>query len=138
MIRVLVANDNFLVRRTFVAVLKSKDIVVVGEAGNGEQAIEKAGQLHPDVIVMDVAMPGLDGMRAAERLTGMGHPARILMVSTQSQAGNARAAARIGAAGYFVLGGSREELIEAVHTVSEGKKYASPQVASLFYDHDPH
>ncbi len=135
MIRVLVADDHKLARQGFATLLmRAKDIEIVAEATDGQQAIEQAQKLEPDVILMDVQMPRLDGFCATQQLRAMGHPARVLMVSLMDAPETTREAARSGARGFFLKGGSREELIEAIHAIYGGKRYASPTAASSFLE----
>ncbi len=134
MIRVLIADDHQLVRQGLVTWLEeTDDIQVVGEARDGQEAIELAQELHPDVILLDILMPRLDGIRTTRKLKSMGSPASILMISLLGDTQSVRESARSGACGYFLKGGKQEELIEAIHLVSQGTGYASPRVAPLFF-----
>ncbi len=137
MIRVLIADDHQVVRQGFIALLApAGDIQVVGEAGDGQEAIERARELHPDVILMDFIMPHMDGLRATRQLRASGETARVLMLSMLDNVESVRESARSGAWGYFLKDGSQDELIKAIRTVYEGKKYASHKVAALFLRED--
>ncbi len=130
MIRVLIADDHDQVRKRMIAFLQdAPDISVVGEARDGQAAVDFAQQLQPDVILMDIHMPHLDGLRATEQLRAMGHHAHVLLVSITDGPTNGRAAARCGASGFFLKGSSREELIAAIRWVY-GRElcYYSPAV----------
>ncbi len=135
MIRVLVADDHELVRQGFVALLaKASDIEVVGEAGDGQQAIDQALKLEPDIILMDVAMPHVDGLGATQHLKGMRHPSRVILLSMLDEPDTVRAAARAGARGYFIKSGNRDELVKAIYLVYDSQTYASPSVAQFFFE----
>ncbi len=134
MIRVLVADDHELVRQGLVALLaQAQDIEVVGEAGDGQQAIAQALKLEPDVILMDVSMPGLDGLRATEQLCAMGHRSRVILLSMLDDSDTIAAAAHAGARGYFIKNSNRDELLKAIYLVYDSQMYASPAIAPFFF-----
>ncbi len=125
MIRVLIAEDHKLVRDGFIAQLtNAENIEVVGEARNGAEAVELARRLQPDVILMDIEMPRLNGFRATEQLTAMGHRARVLITSMLDDEKNVRAALSSGAYGYYIKGGPTKELVKAIQMVHRGEKYS--------------
>ncbi len=125
MIRLLIAEDHKLVREGFIAqLMNAEDIVVVGEARNGLEAIELAQRLQPDVILMDIEMPRLNGFRATEQLAALGQPARVLMTSMLDDERNVQAAAECGAAGYYAKGSPAEELQAAIRAVYRGEVYS--------------
>jgi DNA-binding NarL/FixJ family response regulator len=133
MIRILIADDHQLFRQGVYALLMSvKDIQIVGEARDGREAVELAQQLRPDVILMDLEMPRLDGLGATEQLTAMGHPARILVLSMRTDEKDVRAAAQRGAQGYLVKTCSRDELVSGIRSVHAGGRVSSPTIASYF------
>jgi DNA-binding NarL/FixJ family response regulator len=133
MIRVLIVDDHQLVRQGIVALLiKAKDIKIVGEARDGIEAIELTERLFPDIILMDLEMPRLDGLRATARLKSMGMSARIIILSMKMDERDVRLAAQNGAHGYLVKNISREELIAAIRSVHEGHSVSSPAVAPYF------
>ncbi len=133
MIRVLIVDDQVPVRERLAAFLKGEyDIAVVGQAGDGATAVDLAHELEPDVILMDVQMPRLDGIRATEYLRAAGHPARILLMSFASGATNVQAAAHSGANGFFLKGDNPEELVAAIRSVYAGEVYYSPAVTPFF------
>ncbi len=124
MIRVLIADDHDRVRQRMVAFLRDvPDISVVGEARDGQAAVDFAQQLQPDVILMDIRMPHLNGLQATGQLRTMGHHARVLLVSITDGPANGRAAARCGANGFLFKGGSRAELIAAIRWVYGRQSY---------------
>ncbi|HEX6310544.1 MAG TPA: response regulator transcription factor [Acidimicrobiia bacterium] len=131
MIRVLLADDQALVRAGFRALLDAQDDVeIVGEAADGEEAIARARELHPDVVLMDIRMPRLDGLAATraiaadERLAGV----RCVILTTFEVDEYVFEALRAGASGFLVKDTEPVELIRAVRTVAEGDALLSPSV----------
>ncbi|MBI4788768.1 MAG: response regulator [Chloroflexi bacterium] len=132
-IRVLVVDDHQLFRQGLrVLLMKAKDIQIVGEARDGQTALELGQSLQPDVILMDIEMPGLDGIEATQALKGMRNPARILMLTMKTGESDVRKAAQSGAEGYVVKNSSRDELIAAIRSVHQGIPVVSPGVAPFF------
>ncbi|MCX5400324.1 response regulator transcription factor [Streptomyces sp. NBC_00102] len=130
-IRVLVCEDQALVRTGFVTILSAQpDMVVVGEAADGRAAIRSAEELRPDVIVMDIRMPLLDGIEATRHLAGPGSrsPAKILVVTTFNIDEYVYEALRAGAGGFLLKDASPPELIDAVRTVARGESLLAPAV----------
>jgi DNA-binding NarL/FixJ family response regulator len=122
MIRVVLVDDQALVRTGLRLVLEAEpDIEVVGEAADGLQAVE-AARLHPDLFLMDIRMPNLDGIEATRRLAGRGvaDPARVLILTTYDVDEYVFAALRAGASGFLLKHTSPEGLVEAVRTVASG------------------
>lgn len=128
-IRVLVADDQALVRGGFRMILESqKDIAVVGEAGTGREAIARARELDPDVILMDIRMPDLDGLEATRQLlTGDGGP-RVLIVTTFDADEYVYAALKAGASGFVLKDLRPEQLAEAVRVVATGESLLAPAI----------
>ena len=131
-ISVLIADDQELVRTGFRAILGSEpDIEVVGEAGDGRQAIEAAGRLSPDVVLMDIRMPILDGLEATRRIvTGPDSKPRVLILTTFDLDEYVYEALRSGASGFMLKDNPAEQLITAVHVVAEGGALLAPSVTS--------
>jgi DNA-binding NarL/FixJ family response regulator len=129
-IRVIIADDQELVRTGFRAILGSEpDIEVIGEAGDGRQAIEAAGRLSADVILMDIRMPILDGLEATRRIvTGPNSRPRVLMLTTFDLDEYVYEALRSGASGFLLKDNPAEQLIRAVHTVANGEALLAPSV----------
>ncbi|GAA1795153.1 response regulator [Agromyces lapidis] len=129
-IRVLVVDDQSLVRAGFRTILDSEDgIEVVGEAADGQAAIEQVAALAPDVVCMDVQMPGMDGLEATRRITGdEATQAAVLVLTTFNREDYLFAALDAGASGFLLKNSSPEQLIEAVQVVARGDALLSPDV----------
>ncbi|MEW1639720.1 response regulator transcription factor [Streptomyces sp. NPDC093801] len=129
MIRVLIADDQPLVRRGLSLILAPHpDVEVVGEAGDGAEAVALAGRMHPDVVVMDIRMPVLDGVRATGELARTHPGSRVLALSTFDMDEYVVAALRAGAYGFLPKDVSPEELIAAVRTVHTGEAAVAPRL----------
>ncbi|MFF4318021.1 response regulator [Streptomyces sp. NPDC001568] len=129
MIRVLIADDQPLVRRGLALILAPEpDVEVVGEAENGAEAVDLALRLEPDVVVMDIRMPVLDGVWATERLAAARPGSRVLALSTFDMDEYVVAALRAGAYGFLPKDVSPEELIAAVRTVHAGEAVVAPRL----------
>jgi DNA-binding NarL/FixJ family response regulator len=131
MIRVVLADDQVLVRAGFRALLDAQDdIEVVGEAGDGEQAVRLATELTPDVVLMDIRMPGTDGLAATRRISADGHLAgvRVVILTTFELDEYVFEAIRSGASGFLVKDTEPDELVQAVRVVAGGDALLSPGV----------
>lgn len=130
-IRLLVADDHPLFRQGVILSLSAvPDFTVVGEAGTGEEAFKLAGDLLPDVLLLDITMPGEGGIAAARRITAAWPVVRIMMLTVTEDQDNLIAALKAGARGYVLKGVSARELANAVRTIAEGDVYISPALAS--------
>jgi len=128
-IRVLLADDDALLRAGVAVVLGTADgIDIVGEAADGMRAVELCRSLEPDVVLMDVRMPGIDGIEAARRITGAGLAARILVLTTFQHDEYVWGALRAGASGFLLKRSPPERLIDAVRTVAAGDALLDPAV----------
>jgi DNA-binding NarL/FixJ family response regulator len=129
-IHILLADDHPLVRQGFKMILAAQpDMEIVGEAGNGREAVELAGQLQPDVVVMDVAMPELNGIEATRRLADVSPRTRVLALSMHKDSVYVREILRAGARGYLLKDAISSDLLAAVRAVSRGEGYLSPGVS---------
>lgn len=131
MIRVLVADDQAVVRAGFHAILDaSPDIEVVGEAATGAEAVAVARRLRPDVVLMDVRMPDMDGLEATRRLAGPGvtDPLAVLVLTTFDLDDYVYEALRAGASGFLLKDVSRDDLAAAVRTVAAGDALLAPAI----------
>jgi len=130
-IRVLIVDDQELVRTGFRLFLETQPgLAVVGEAGDGEEAIERVRELRPDVVLMDIRMPTMDGVEATAKLTsGAIKPApRVLVLTTFDLDEYVFGALRAGAAGFLLKDAPRERLIEAIRVVHSGEALLSPSI----------
>jgi two-component system response regulator NreC len=129
-IRILLADDHKLVRQGFRLILMSQeDMEVVGETGNGREAVELAKTLKPDVVIMDVTMPELNGIEATRRICTMSPHIRILALSVHRDFVYVREIIRAGAEGYLLKESADTDLLAAVRAVAEGNSYLSPEVS---------
>lgn len=130
MTRVLLVDDHAVVRTGFRLLLQARpDISVIGEADCGEAACQRYLELSPDVVVMDIAMPGMGGIEALRRIRAHDPRARILALSAHDDPMHARRALREGALGFLSKRSAPEALLEAVAAVGAGQRYIDPRVA---------
>ncbi len=130
-IRLLIVDDHPIMRDGLRGVFGGdEDFEVVGEAGDGAEAIQKAQALHPDVILMDLRMPGVGGVEAITRLRDQQNPARILILTTYDTDRDVLPAIKAGATGYLLKDAPRDELIRAVRAAHQGQSVLAPTVAS--------
>ncbi|MGH2662343.1 MAG: response regulator [Actinomycetota bacterium] len=128
-IRVLIADDQALMRGGFRMILEAEeDIEVVGEAIDGRDALEQFGRFDPDVVVMDIRMPAMDGIEATRRLTEGDSPARVLILTTFDLDEYVYGALRAGASGFLLKDRPPEELVAAVRVVASGEALLAPSV----------
>jgi DNA-binding NarL/FixJ family response regulator len=128
-VSVLLADDQPLLRRGFRMILEAEDdLTVVGEAGNGEEAVELAQRHTPDVALMDIRMPGTDGIEATQRITAAGPLPKVLVLTTFDLDEYAFGALRAGASGFLLKDVRPAELVAAIRTVATGDAVVSPRV----------
>jgi len=131
MIRVLMADDQHLVRGAIVALLNLEpDIEVVAEVARGDEIVDAALDVRPDVALLDVEMPGLDGLAAAAALAAKVPSCKVLIVTTFGRAGYLRRAMEAGALGFVVKDAPAEQLAEAVRRVARGERVVDPTLAA--------
>ena len=131
MIRVLLADDQALVRGAMAALLGLEgDLEIVAEVGSGDEVVPAALRTRPDVAVLDIEMPGLDGISAAAELTTRLPSTRVLVVTTFGRPGYLRRALEAGASGFVVKDTPSDELAEAVRTVARGGRVVDPMLAT--------
>ncbi|KFZ81643.1 LuxR family transcriptional regulator [Amycolatopsis sp. MJM2582] len=131
MIEVLVVDDQDLVRAGFVALLRAAPgITVVGEAADGQEAVDLAERLRPDVVLMDIRMPGTNGVVATERILAAerDRPTRVLVLTTFDLDEYVYAALRAGASGFLFKDVRAERLVAAIHTIAAGEQLFAPSV----------
>ncbi len=132
MIRVLIAEDHLMVRAGIRALLeKAGDIHVLGEASNGQEAIEMAEELKPDVLIMDIMMPRMNGIQAAENIRGMKLPTQVLLLSMYADEGFVHQALQCGVKGYVLKSSVSDELLWAVRAVAGGQTYLSSPISEI-------
>jgi DNA-binding NarL/FixJ family response regulator len=134
-VKVLVVDDDALMRAGLRGVLSSDDgIAVVGEAADGREAIAAAAALRPDVVLMDVRMPGVDGISATREVLAAADDVRVLILTTFEQDDYVFGALRAGASGFLLKRARPEELLAAVHAVAAGDSLLSPSVTRTVID----
>jgi DNA-binding NarL/FixJ family response regulator len=134
-VRVLIADDQALVRGGFRMILEAKeDMVVVGEAGDGAEAVALVEELQPDVVLMDVRMPDMDGIEATRRIAASGSSARIVILTTYDVDEYVFAALRAGASGFLLKDVRPPELTEAIRVVARGDALLAPGVTRRLLD----
>lgn len=128
-IKVLIADDHLIVRMGLKAVLAfDSEIEVLAEVEDGAQAVEQALKLHPDVIIMDLQMPVLDGIEATEKINAALPSSKILILTTFEDPEDIHRAFAAGASGALLKNGSRSELIEAIHAVHGGRRFITAEL----------
>ena len=129
-LRILLADDHETVREGLKLILGAQaDMEVVGEAGDGHKAIEQAQKLLPDVVVMDVSMPGLNGLKATQKLAETCPQVKVLALTRHKDDGYLQQLLRAGASGYVLKQSPSAELLHAIRAVARGGKYLDPAVA---------
>ncbi|MBE1502720.1 DNA-binding NarL/FixJ family response regulator [Amycolatopsis lexingtonensis] len=129
-ITVLIADDHPVVRDGLRGICTGRGFEVVGEAANGAEAVVLAERLRPDVVLMDLRMPGTDGVAAITELARLGNPARVLVLTTYDTDSDVLPAVEAGATGYLLKDAPREDLFRAVEAAARGEAVISPAVAS--------
>lgn len=130
-IRVLLVDDQALFREGLGTLLSiHPEIDIVGEAGNGEEALRAVASLNPDVVLMDLRMPVLDGVAATRLLKERGNPARVIVLTTFDDDETIFDGLRAGAVGYLLKDVSSEKLVEAIHAAARGESFLQPSIAA--------
>jgi len=129
-IGVMLVDDHAVVRMGFRLLLEgAPDIKVVAEADSGEDAIRRFTEIKPDVVVMDISMPGIGGLEAIDRILAKEQAAKILVLSAHEDVMHARRVLKAGAAGYLTKRAAPEALIQAIRQVHQGKPFLEPEIA---------
>ena len=137
-IRVLIADDHAIVRMGLTALFDAtEDIAVVGEAEDGADAVRKAVQLKPDVIVMDLMMPVMDGISAIREIREKVPESRTLVLTTSSSSDDIDRALKAGAAGAMTKNTANQKLLAAIRTIADGERVLSNEVAQMIQDDPP-
>ena len=136
-IKILIADDHAVVRMGLASLFSAKsDFEVVGQAKNGEIAVREAKRLSPDIVVMDLMMPGLDGIEATRALRTAASAARILILTSYTTSNDIARALEAGAQGAIMKSAENSELIAAIRKIATGSNYISPEIKTLM-DNDP-
>jgi len=131
-ITILIADDHTLVRETWSFILNSDPrFTVVAECGSGEEAVEKAKELRPAVVIMDINLPGINGIEATQLIRKFSPGSKILGVSLHTQPTYARKMMQKGAMGYVTKNSSRDEMFKAIIEVSNGRKYVCDEIKNI-------
>ena len=131
-IRVILADDHHLVRKGLRSLLeKEEGIQVVGEAQDGQEALDLVAALSPEVIVMDIAMPGLNGLQAAERVSSSYPETRVIILSMHRSSTLVQRALRSGVRGYLLKDSITEELLLAIRAAAQNRTYLSPSISDI-------
>jgi two-component system, NarL family, response regulator NreC len=129
-IKILLADDHTIVRQGLKLIISAQeDLEVVGEAGNGREAVDMTEKLHPDMVLMDVAMPELNGIEATRRLIKADARVKVLVLSMHKEAVYVREILKAGARGYILKDAIDTELLNAIRSVAKGDGYISPAVS---------
>jgi DNA-binding NarL/FixJ family response regulator len=135
-IRILIADDHPLLREGMSSVIQSeKDLLLVGEASNGREAIELYRQHRPDVTLMDLRMPDIDGVEATSAIRAQWSDARIVILTTYKGDAQALRALKAGASGYLLKSTIRTTLLDAIHSVMAGHRFIPPEIAAELAAH---
>jgi two-component system response regulator NreC len=139
-INILIADDHSLIRAGLRALLQGvSDLNVVGEAENGYNALSRIAELKPDIVLMDISLPGLSGIEVTRQVRGISPGTRVLILTVHEDEGMLRESIRAGAHGYILKQAADAELIQAVRVVSQGHMYIYPTLTSaLVKDLSPH
>jgi len=134
-IRILLADDHTVMRRGLRLLIESQpEFSVVAEASDGRQAVQQAEATLPDVAVMDIAMPNLSGIEAAQRIAGAQPNTAIVILSMHSDEGYVLRALKVGAKGYLLKDSAEGDLIEAIKAVHQGKTFFSPEISKMLVE----
>ena len=134
-LRILLADDHGVVRKGLRFLLETEpDLEVIGEAADGRQAVDMTGELHPDVVVMDIAMPRLNGIDATGQIVRQHPEVGVIMLSMYSDEEYLVRTLTAGAKGYLLKDSAETDLVRAVHSVSDGKPFFSPAIAKTLLE----
>ncbi|MEO8903843.1 MAG: response regulator transcription factor, partial [Polyangiaceae bacterium] len=133
--KILLADDHRMMRDGLRALLEREGLEVVAEAADGREAVTLALRLHPDIVIMDVSMPDLNGIDATRQLRAEAPKIKVIGLSMNADRRYVLAMFAAGAVGYLLKSSASEELIQALHAVSAGQKYVSPAIADIVLEH---
>lgn len=131
--KILIAEDHVIIRETWSFLLDGHPgLSVVGEVGTAEEAIQLAQQLNPDIVLMDINLPGLDGFEATQEINKVSPNSKVIGVSMHTQVAYVRKMIQKGAMGYVTKSSSAEELIEAIGDIMNGKTYICKEIQDVY------
>ncbi|UCD34553.1 MAG: response regulator transcription factor [Nitrospiraceae bacterium] len=134
-IRILLVDDHKILREGICSLIKEyADMEVIGEAGEGARAIDLAKELHPDIVIMDISMPDMNGIEATRRILSDNPATRVIALSMHYDKQFVSEIFKAGASGYLIKDSAFDELEQAVRIVMNGKTYVNPQIASLLVE----
>ncbi len=135
MINVLIADDHHIVREGIVVLLQQEaDIAVVGQAADGEEAVAKILKMRPDLVILDISMPKLNGIEVAQRIAAEGFTGKVLILTQYDKEEYVRKAIQTGASGYLLKDSIKDDVIEAIRKIMAGETYFSPSISKLLVD----
>jgi len=139
MIRILIAEDHLMVRAGIRALLeKAGDIKIVGEASNGQEAVDLTRELKPDILIMDIMMPRMNGIQAAQNIRDLKLPTFILLLSMYADAGFVQQALQYGVKGYVLKSSVSDELLWAVRAIASGQTFLSHPISEIVVERAIH
>lgn len=130
-IRVVLADDHFVVRNGIKTLIDGSEIEIIGEASNGVEAVETVKRLSPDVILMDISMPQMNGLDATEIISKQYKNSKSLILSMYDNEEYILSAVEVGAQGYLLKDAPREEILNAIRTVAKGEKYFNSSISNI-------
>jgi len=134
-IRILLADDHSLVRKGLRLLVEAQEgMQVVGEASDGREAVKLAGELAPDIAILDIAMPNLNGIEATAQLTKSDSPVKAIILSMHSDESYVVRALDAGARGYLLKDSAEDDLVQAIRTVAQGRPYFSPAISATLLE----
>ncbi len=134
-IRILLADDHGLVRKGLRLLLEAQQgVQVVGEASDGREALKLAAELAPDIAILDIAMPNLNGIEATAQLTKSGSEVKVIILSMHSDESYVVRALDAGARGYLLKDSAEDDLVQAIRTVAQGRPYFSPAISATLLE----
>lgn len=135
MINVLIADDHHIVREGIVLLLQQEpDFTVVGQAADGEEAVAKILKLRPDVVILDISMPKLNGIEVAQKIAAEGFTGKVLILTQYDKEEYVRKAIQTGASGYLLKDSIKDDVISAIRQIMAGETYFSPSISKLLVD----
>lgn len=131
-VKVILADDHVIVRNGIKALLENEpNIEVIAEASSGQEALELVGEFHPDILIIDIRMPGMSGLEATSKLKNYSEKTRALILSMHDTEEYVLQSIRVGASGYLLKDDSKEEFLKAIDSVSSGDKYFSSSISKI-------